>query len=491
MNSSTDSASVLLRWRRRVAARLARPQALFLSPEGVQAYGDKPQAFADWCRAHAGQAAELSVSAKLLHELVCEAGLPLADEAQLQAYARQLFGHYFGAPAKSWPLATWRVASPGVGSGPATEQCGAVALHGPAGAQLQACAAMHEVHLSRVQPAWAPLLRRLVAEQPEWAQTPSAALAWVEGQVLTWLQLRDGRLQGLRQLRLAAATQAALGETLAELCGAGGAGAIKSVLVCGYGLEPATSAPSWPGLRVLGRLDGSAPEPGCFEERKPDAKSGLPRPDFLGLRLPRSPLAWPLAGLGGLALLAGLWCAVGSQQGLRQAQARQQALSAEAAQELGKPAAAKVSLAPARQAARGSANSAESDALRSATEVQALLLHPWQAVLANVEQAGAGAGNEGGADAGAASLALNWLALDYNAGRQELRLEGLAADKLPALQMVDRLSAAPGWQAVMLSRFQNGEQGLVGQRFEVSAKLRPAALRLELPPMPAAEVAKP
>jgi len=81
--------------------------------------------------------------------------------------------------------------------------------------------------------------------------------------------------------------------------------------------------------------------------------------------------------------------------------------------------------------------------------------------------------------------------MDYNAGRQELRLEGLVADKLLALQMVDRLSAAPGWQGVILSRFQTGEQGLQGQRFELSAKLRPAALQVDLPPKTASEAPKP
>ncbi|MFY7867599.1 hypothetical protein [Roseateles sp.] len=474
MNSTSESVSLLARWQGRLAARLARPQPLFLGPEGVQAYGDKPQAFADWCRSHGGQAADITVSAKLLHELVCEAGLPLGDEAQLQAYARQLFGHYFGAPAKSWPLATWRVAA----SEARAEQCGAVALHGAAAASLQELADMHQVHLVRVQPAWAPVLRRLAAEQPEWAGASSAGLAWVEGQVLTWLQLQDGALQSLRQLRLAAPTQAALGETLAELCVGPVATALKSVLVCGYGLDAGASALTWPGVRVLGRLEGKAPEPACFEERAASAKSLLPRPDFLGLRLPRSPLAWPLAGLGGLALLACLGLSVQSYQGLDQANQRYQTLRAEAAQ-LRAPVAPPKALAAAGRSAQ--AKSAELEALRSAAEVQALLLHPWQAVLANVEQAGAGG----------EPAAIHWLALDYNAGRQDLRLEGVANDKLPALLMVDRLSASPGWQGVMLSRFQTGEQGLVGQRFELSAKLRPAALRLELPAPEAAEAPKP
>ncbi len=483
---SESSSSLLLRWQRRLGARLARPQALFLGPEGVQIASEKAQPFADWCRMHAGQAADITVSTQLLHELVCEPGLPLGDEAQLQAYARQLFGHYFGAPAKSWPLATWRLAA----AAPWAEQCGAVALHGAAAASLQEVAAAHQLHLLRVQPAWAPVLRRLATEQPEWCQAPKAALAWVEGQVLTWLQLQDGRLQSLRQLRLAEATVAALGETLAELSAtdAPGAAQLSSVLVCGYGLAAGSPAPSWPGLRVLGRLDGKVPEAGCFDDASAAAKlAGLPRPDFLGPRPPRSPWAWPLAGLGGLALVAALLGAVHSQQALNEAQQRQQSLSAEASQQpVARPPAASLTNT-SRSSSSSGGKTQDLETLRAAAEVQALLLQPWQAVLSNVEQAGAQASS----GPASAAEALSWLALDYNAGRQELRLEGLVADKLLALQMVDRLSATPGWQAVMLSRFQSGEQGLQGQRFELTAKLKPAELRVDLPAKAASEAQQP
>ena len=123
------------------------------------------------------------------------------------------------------------------------------------------------------------------------------------------------------------------------------------------------------------------------------------------------------------------------------------------------------------QRASLTSTAADADRLRSAAEVQALLQQNWEPLLANVEEAGASlpAGQ------------LSWLSLDYSAGRNELRLEGLVQDKAVALQLVDRLAAAPGWDNVVLSRFQNGEQGLAGQRFELGARLQTERLKAALP----------
>lgn len=450
------------RLRRRLSARLAPPQALFLGADGVSSADDaKTMPFADWCRAHPGAAAQITVSAQLLHELVCEPGLPLPDEAALQAYARQLFGHYFGAAAKSWPLATWRVGS-------STEQCGASALHGASGVALQAAAEQFDVSLRSVQPAWGALLQRLAQQQPAWAGATTAALAWVEGQVLTWLLLQDGRPHVLRQLRLAAPTQAALAETLRELCAPGEPAHQAKLLVAGYGLDAGSllESASWPGLQVLNRLDARRAEPAWFDVAAP-ART-LPEPDFLGARRHASALAWPLLGLGLVALLAAAWSGIDGRQQLQQATQRKAELQAELKQSPKAPAAVSFKAAPPK--------SAELEQQRSAAEVQALLRQPWEALLSNVEQAGAGPQPAG---------ALSWLALDFNAARQELRLEGLAQDKSAALALVDRLAAAPAWRNVVLSRFSNAEQGLVGQRFELSAKLRPSWLTVELAELPA------
>lgn len=423
MNSST--------WQQRFRAKLATPQPLFLDADGAARLTALP----------GGTAVDVIVSARLLHELVCEPGLPLNDEPARQAYARQMFGHYFGAAAQRWPLATWAAA----------DQQGASALHGIDWPALAQAAAAANVHLRRVQPAWAPLLQRLMVDEPDWARAPAAALAWVEGPVLTWLVLRDGQVQVLRQLRLPTATQAALGEVLAELRTG------ESVLVLGYGLDGGASM-AWPGLRVLHRLDGASPDMAWFAApAEPNPR--LPQPDFLGPRVQRSRLAWPLAVVGALALVlagAGLWA---SQQGLSEAQERLSQIETRGG------------LLPAKVAVKKAAP-AQVQASRAAAEVQGLLQQPWEPLLANVEQVGAQQKPVG---------QLSWLGLDYAAGRNELRLEGLTQDKLMALQLADRLAAAPGWREVVLSRFQTGEQGLIGQRFELSARLTPSLLQATLP----------
>lgn len=481
----------------RLAAHWARPQALFLNADGVQvanASSLPPQELADWCRQHSGGAATLTVSTQLLHELVCEPGLPLDSEADLQAYARQQFSHYFGAAAKAWPLATWRVGAPaGTNSGTAGERCGTSAWHGPEGAALAATAAEHQLLLRRVQPAWAAVLQRLAAQEPQWLSAPTAALAWVEGQVLTWLQLQDGQLQALRQLRLPAATPAALNETLLELLDSPAAGATqRSVLVLGYGLSAGqlplqALGSNAPLIRVLAALDGGAPQPAWFTpaDGTPAAKPlRLPQPDFLRPQVQRSSVAWPLAACGGLVLATAGWALLASHQQLTQAQEQVTQLDEQARSLLKRPGnVARPAPADARAPA---AKAAELDVQRSAAEVQALLQQAWEPLLSNVEQAGLlpAAGVDGNVPSTAAAPLINWLSLDYSAGRNELRLEGLVQDKLLALQLVDRLSAAPGWRDVMLSRFQTGEQGLSGQRFELSAKLRAAQLSAAWPNLP-------
>lgn len=475
----------------RLAANLARPQALFLNADGVQA-GNlpslPPQPFADWCRQHGGSAATLTVSTHLLHELVCEPGLPLHSEADLQAYARQQFSHYFGSAAKAWPLATWRA-----GSVAGSESCGASAWHGSDGAALAATAAEHQLLLRRVQPAWAAVLQRLAAQEPQWLSAPAAALAWVEGQVLTWLQLQNGQLQALRQLRLPAATTEALSETLLELLGSPAAGTAQcSVLVLGYGLSTGQLPLQMLGknvavIRVLAPLDGSAPPPAWFMPAAgtPAAKPlRLPQPDFLRPQLQRSSLAWPLAACGGLVLATAGWALLAGHQQLTQAQQQVTQLDEQARSLLKRP--GRVARPAPASARAPAAKTAELDTQRSAAEVQALLQQAWEPLLSNVEQAGLlPAGNAvGNLPGNSAAPLINWLSLDYSAGRNELRLEGLVQDKLLALQLVDRLSAAPGWRDVMLSRFQTGEQGLSGQRFELSAKLRAAQLTAAWPNLP-------
>ncbi|MCZ8074964.1 MAG: hypothetical protein O9341_12620 [Paucibacter sp.] len=477
MNNS-PSPSWLGRLQRRLRARLARPQTLFLGIDGVQSAAlSRPEAWADWCRAHAGSAVRLSLSSRLLHELVCQPGLPLDDEAALLAYARQQFGQYFGAAAKPWSLAGWRLeAEPQAGLG---EQCGAIALHGSAAQGWREVAAEHGVRLTQVQPAWALALQRLAQDEPEWRSAEHAALAWLEGQVLTWLTLTSGHLAGLRQLRLREATPEALAELLQELLQEAQPGLpAAQVHVMGYGLQGAGTALNLgPALRLHGRLDATAPDLAQLEPGDAAPSRRLPRPDFLGAPRERSPLAWPLAATAALVLSTAGWSAWQAYTDRLQQQTQLARLKVtQAAAPRAKPQTTPVAAVAVPARGRDAGKTAP-DASRPAQEVQALLRQPWEALLVQVEQAGAAL----------KPAPLAWLSMDVNGPRQELRLEGLASDKLLPLQLVDRLAAEAGWRDVMLSRLQNAEQGLTGQRFELTAKFRGDLLRR--PGVAAAEAA--
>jgi hypothetical protein len=437
-NSGPDIKGQVLRWREGLRARLARPRLFWLGTEGLGAAG-RP-----------GQALELVASEHLLQHLVCEPGLPLADEAALQGYARQLFSHYFGAAAQRWPLAGWRVGG----------TAGASGLQGLDLAVLRQGLDAQQIALRGLRPAWAALLQRLAVEQPDWLRAPQAALAWVEGGLLTWLRLQAGEVQELRHLRLAGPSVAALLEALAELKRDG-----ESVLLQGYGLD-AAQMPALPGLRQLAPLNGGTPKLEWFE-RPNEPWPAAPRPDFLaGSAAPRSRLAWPLAATGAVVLATAAWSAWDSHAQLVAEQDHVAALTAQL-KHLPPP-------APRRAGAQQQAQQAlENERLRAAAEVQGLLQTSWGPLLANVEQAGMGLDGP--------AAAISWLGLDYTAARRELRLEGLAGDQAQALQVVERLSAAPGWGEVVLSRFQAAGEGLSGQRFDLGARLRPELLLEDLP----------
>lgn len=433
----------VLRWRRGLGARVAKPSLLWLTAEGLDP------------AAHAGRALELVVSEHLLQHLICEPGLPLADEAALQAYARQLFGHYFGAAAQRWALAGWRTEG----------ASGVSALHGLDLQALRQGLDAHQVSLRGLRPAWAAVLQTVSAEQPDWLRAPQAALAWVEGGLLSWLALRAGVVHELRHQRLAAPTVLALHEALAEIKGQASHAATQ-VLLQGYGLD-AAQMPALPGVRQLAPLDAAVPKPAWFEPPA-QPRGALPRPDFAADGAPRSRLGWPLALCGALVLATALWSAWDSREQLGAAQQRVAALSAQLQRQ---PAPPRLDPAAQRGAARAQAV-LDQERLRAATEVQSLLQTPWGPLLSHVEQAGMGEPPDQG---------ISWLGLDYTALRRELRLDGLAGDQALALQLVERLSAAPGWTDVVLSRFQTAGEGLVGQRFDLGAKLRPELLREDLP----------
>lgn len=442
---------------RRLRSRWARPQTLWLQPDGVRELlpngATAVQPWNNWCQAHAGGAAQVWVSGALLHHLVSEAGMPLEDDAALNTYASQLLGHYFGAAAQRWALAPWR-------SG---ERSGACALQGADLAQLQAAAQAHGVALRSLRPAWSVALAALLASEPEWARAPLAALAWVEGQLVTWVGLQQGRCVTLRHARLAAATLESLGEALNHLRTEQGKGAAVETLVLGYGLAAANSPP-WPGVRILGRLDGDAPTLAQLSLPAKPAGANLPQPDFLATGPRGSPLGWALAATGLLVLATAVWSAWESHAARDAAQLELAQLQNRAR---GRPAA--VAAPVARNSAQATSQlQAQQEAARAAREVAGLLQEPWGQILSQVETAG--------------GKQVQWLGFDYTAVRSELRLEGLSADRKTALDVVDRLSALPGWQDVVLSRLMTGDQGQAGLKLDVSAKLLPQVLVAEAKP---------
>jgi hypothetical protein len=234
----------------RLKARLARPQRVFVTPGGDE--------FAAWCKEHPGTAVELVVSARALHELVVEPGLPLADLDAVQAYAQQQFAHYFGAAAQRFAIAPWKLG----------DAAGASALHGLDLAALRS----ERVHVAAVRPVWAVWLASL----PAGTRAGSGRAVWHEGEVAVVIQLDRGRVTALQPRRINA---------LADLGG---------------------DAP----LAVGTPASDLTPQPG----------PATPQPDFLPRRT-RSPLAWPLAATGALVLATAAWSAVESHRALDTAQA--------------------------------------------------------------------------------------------------------------------------------------------------------------------------
>ncbi|XHS77031.1 hypothetical protein ACFJGW_15005 [Burkholderiaceae bacterium UC74_6] len=391
-------------------ARLAQPRTCFLA---------RSEDFADWCAQHRGEPCRLVVSSRLLQDFTFEPGLPLPDAAARDAYAHQQFGHYFGAAARHWAVATW--------------EGGASALAGVDLAALRETARDARVVLRSVTPGWAPVLRRLCAEEPEWATALDAQLAWVEGAHLLWLRLKQGRLAALRSQRLESPTRAALQAALLTRAG-------SRVLVLGHGLDEAT-LPAMAGVRQIGRLDGIEPDVGFFGEIPPTAAQ-VPAPDFLGTRTPRHALAWPLAAVGALVLATtapAAWIQHGERDAARAELARVQ-----------------TQLRPQAVAARPVNRDV---GMNRALEVQAQIDAPWSTLLAEVERAGL-QGRE----------RIDWLGLEYTSARGQLRLSGLAPQQGEALRLVDHLAAQAGWSHVVLGRFEAGAPGIPGLRFELSAQ---------------------
>ncbi len=244
------------------ARRLAPSQALWLGPGGLWDHGAMPgwrpwsapvaavgpprrhASFDAWCQAMPGHGCQLILSGWLLHELVLDPALPLADDTARLGYARGLLQHYHGEAAALWPLAAWRAGG----------QHGVSALHALTLPALQTSARQAGVALRTVRPWWSLALVLAQQQLPALASADSARLLVVDGLLVTQIDLARGRLRQLQQRRLAEASPAALLALHAAAAPAACSAAI------GHGLQAA-----WPGaaggatLQALGTLQGDSP----------------------------------------------------------------------------------------------------------------------------------------------------------------------------------------------------------------------------------------
>lgn len=248
-----------LPWR----SRLAPAHALWWHPDGLWDHGLQglpwrpadaaapPQqhvSLAAWAAGRRGQAARLWLSSAVLHDLLIETGLPLADDAALLRYARGVLQHYHGDAAAGWPLAAWQAAG----------ARGVTALHAVALDSLQTTLRSAGVALRSVRPAWCQALAVAARRQPALLLGASTRLLVVEGMRLTQLDLAQGRLVGLQHRRLADASLAALTDWVTSH-------PVPLCLALGHGLAaplPASDGPASlpPGLMLLSTL--SSPVPG-------------------------------------------------------------------------------------------------------------------------------------------------------------------------------------------------------------------------------------
>ncbi|HEY1092154.1 MAG TPA: hypothetical protein VGE47_13760 [Burkholderiaceae bacterium] len=416
-----------------------RTQLLWLDAEGLAVLGEAREigeAADELLARMTGQAATVLVSASALHQLVADPALPLRDEATLGAYARQQFSQYFGAAALRWPLAAWISA----------KHRGVSALHGIDWTALSQAADAHQVFLRSARPAWSAVLPWVAAQEPELLRNERSLLAWVEGSLLCLIRFEQGHCVDVSHRRLSAATPQALATALQG--DVGDVGEAGKTLVLGFGLTHGElPAP----LHALDRLDRPAPLPVWFGGA---SIAVLPSADFLGNKARAPALSWALALTGVLTLATAAWTVWGSYRDLQDGRERMAQAQAQVSADVPRRAMLKPG-DPAR------ANMAAPDG-RVAREAQQLLTEPWEAVLAEVERAGA-------------TVGVNWLGLDVQAGRQSMRLEGSAVDKASALRITAALSGAPGWRDIQLTRLQQNPDG--SQRFELVGTLRPAELR--------------
>jgi hypothetical protein len=388
---------------------------------------------------------DLVLSERLLTPVVADDDLPLADAAGIAAHATQLLSHYHGTAALAWPVAPWTLREG------ARRRSGAWALSAP-----DVWAALPQPLRSARPAAWAALAACRAAD-PAWAEAPHAALAWIEPGLLCWLVLEAGVPQTVRHLRLPSSTPEALAERLQPLRAALPPG--TETWMTGYGLSSPWRA-AGPSLRCPDPLEASHPPAWLWD--------GVPAPapgggDFLPPARPLARWRWPLLGVALLCL------------GLAAQEAHDARAAVEETREtLARLQSRQAGLAVPPRAPMAAGATRAGDA-RASTVVRPSLVvarqalqHPWQGVLMQIEAAALDA-------QGRPHVA--WLALDLQASRREVRLEGQAENRAQILAVSEALARLPGWTDVLPGAIQPEDGGRPGLRFTLQARVAPEGVR--------------
>jgi hypothetical protein len=103
-------------------------------------------------------------------------------------------------------------------------------------------------------------------------------------------------------------------------------------------------------------------------------------------------------------------------------------------------------------------------ARQAAARVSQGLRHPWPGIVSAIDEA--------------TPAGVQWLRLEHDRTRADVRLAGRAADAKAALSVVDALAVRPGWRSVVLIRVGavDPAQGNPGVLFEIQAQIDPMAL---------------
>lgn len=481
------------------------------------------QVFEAWCRTHPGTPVRLLLAGGLTHQCVTAApaapehgnglgslrrftGLGGHGDAAARARAAQDWALHYGDAAHTWPITAWRITAWRIRSGSGAGQHACVALHGASLAALRRSAQAYGVRLQSAAPLWAALLPWAAARQPQWwcagptvkpvpgkatatatasgtgaGDAAPAALAVVEGTLLTWVQCGPGGVRGVLQRRLAGPSAEALEQKMHSL-----RAPQQRVLVVGFGLDvgtasqaqPGQSAPSWQTLSPLDApalpgpvLAALARSSGRRAARRWPQADLLHHPGSLGaLGVCLAVLAW--LGLVGSVVLWQQNHAAYTQAQRHHVQATASLQSARTAQR-STPQATSNAAGALRSARSAPAGDAYATTRLQARKVMAGLHYAWAGLLLPIEAA--------------ASDQVRWLELDCSTeggagggsgvgpgggpGGGRLRLLGHANTSAAALEAVQTLSAQPGWSQVVISKMQAATprdlQG--GVRFELTA----------------------